>query len=84
MHNSFMCRRYKSKPYLDFYDNTTPYNQSWGDYSTEAFTDRAVELINDHHASNPMFMLLSYQAPHNPMQVSAGCCIIHSYGKLVE
>ena len=57
-------------PYLDFHDDTAPYNQSWGDYSTTVFTDRAKDIISaSANTADPMFMFLSYQAPHTPLQV---------------
>ena len=39
-------------------------------YSTDLYKDRAIELIDEHSKSgDPMFMLLSFQAPHFPNQV---------------
>ncbi|XP_076457707.1 arylsulfatase I-like [Babylonia areolata] len=40
-----------------------------GSYSTEIFTDRAVDIIQKHDESKPLFLLLSYQAMHVPFQV---------------
>ena len=40
-------------------------------YSTEAFTDRAVDFIEKSVVDgpeDPFFLFLSYQAPHNPLQ----------------
>ena len=55
---------------LDFYNDTEPYTGANGTYSTEYFKDRAVELINEHNRTgDPMFMFLSFQAPHQPAQV---------------
>ena len=73
------CRRYDGTLYYDYHDVTngvrqSPYTGDDGVYSTTAFTNRAVELINDHDRSTSMFMYLSYQAPHTPIQVN--CCQI--------
>ncbi len=37
-------------------------------YSTDAFTDRAIDFITVPAAQKPFFLYLSYQAPHNPLQ----------------
>ena len=39
-----------------------------GFYSTDAFTDRAIDFIESPGKVNPFFLYLSYQAPHNPLQ----------------
>ena len=56
---------------MDYRNNTEPYDGDYNVYSTTAFTNRAKELINDHDVNEPMFMYLSYQAPHSPSQVLA-------------
>ncbi len=38
-----------------------------GYYSSDAFTDRALDLIRT-ESPQPFFLYLSYQAPHNPLQ----------------
>lgn len=40
-------------------------------YSTDAFTDRATAFIRSTPNSQPFFLYLSYQAPHNPLQAPA-------------
>jgi arylsulfatase len=40
---------------------------SEGFYATDAFTDEAVNQLNDHHKSDPFFMYLAYTAPHWPL-----------------
>ncbi|OYV06199.1 MAG: hypothetical protein CFE26_07575 [Verrucomicrobiales bacterium VVV1] len=37
-------------------------------YSSDAFSDRAVQFIRDGKPDQPFFLYLSYQAPHNPLQ----------------
>lgn len=39
-------------------------------YSSDAFTDRAVQFIQS-ESTKPFFLYLSYQAPHNPLQAPA-------------
>ena len=40
-----------------------------GVYNTNIFTDRAVSIISEHNQSEPLFLYLSYTAPHHPFQV---------------
>jgi arylsulfatase len=56
-----------------------PYLESHGSktkavYSTDLITDRALDMLSQAHASEerPYFLLLSYQAPHHPLQAPAG------------
>ena len=37
----------------------------WGQYSTELFTDVAVDVIQKHDPSQPLFLYLPYQAVHS-------------------
>lgn len=39
-----------------------------GFYSTDAFTDKAIEFINGGKDGNPFFLYLAYNAPHWPLQ----------------
>ena len=55
---------------MDYRNNMDAYYGDVGNYSTTAFTQRAKEIITNHDQSNPMFMYLSYQAPHTPLQVA--------------
>ena len=41
-----------------------------GQYNTRLFSDEAVNLITNHDETNPLFLYLSYTAPHNPYDVS--------------
>ena len=38
---------------------------AWGEYSSELFTDVAVDVIQKHDASKPLFLYLPYQAVHS-------------------
>ena len=40
-----------------------------GKYNTRLFTDKAVEHIEGHDLTKPLFLYLAYTAPHNPYQV---------------
>lgn len=37
-------------------------------YSSDAFTDRAIEFVQQNGKSKPFMLILSFQAPHNPLQ----------------
>ena len=56
----------------DFRLDRSPFTDFGDDYfSTDAFTDRAIQFIQSVAESDeqaPFFLLLSYQAPHNPLQ----------------
>ncbi|WP_422083595.1 arylsulfatase [Ulvibacterium sp.] len=57
----------------DYRLNQQPFNNFGEDfYSTDAFSDRAVQFVeNKGNTDNrPFFLYLSYQAPHNPLQAS--------------
>jgi arylsulfatase A-like enzyme len=36
------------------------------DYSTNLYTSKALDIINDHPKEQPLFLLMSYQAVHDP------------------
>lgn len=66
------CRKFAERPAVDFYEGTTPFNRSFGHYSTHVFTRRAENIIQKYGAADqddPLFMWLSYQAVHTPIQV---------------
>lgn len=47
-------------------------------YSTDALTDRAIQFVSaPQTAPRPFFLYLSYQAPHNPLQVPAADIAAH-------
>ena len=37
----------------------------WGQYSTELFTEKAVDIIQTHDPSKPLFLYLPFQAVHS-------------------
>ena len=53
---------------LDFRRNRRLVTNMNGTYSTEAFAAEAVSVINKHNKSTPMYMYLSFQAVHGPLQ----------------
>ncbi|XP_067670409.1 arylsulfatase B-like [Haliotis asinina] len=55
--------------YLDFRDNTLPARNYSGEYSANAFAQRAVDIIHRHNVSQPLFMYLPYQSVHGPIAV---------------
>jgi len=71
----------------DFRLDRTPFKDFGDDYfSTDAFTDRAVQFIESIAESadqSPFFLLLSYQAPHNPLQAPRDDIMRHR-GKYLE
>ena len=42
-----------------------------GFYSTDAFTDHALEMLNGHQGTRPFFLYLAYNAPHWPLHAPA-------------
>ncbi|XP_033124000.1 arylsulfatase B-like isoform X2 [Anneissia japonica] len=57
------------KGQLDFYRDFEPQWQYNGSYATHLYTDEAIDLINNKDPDKPMFMWLSHQAPHAPLEV---------------
>lgn len=50
---------------------------AFGKYSTDLFTDEAVNIIHSHNKSSPLFLYLAHVAPHaatfeDPLQVPVG------------
>jgi len=61
---------HKRKGVLDLYENDVPDKTQGGVYSTQLFTKKAQNVIRNHDSSKgPMFLFLSYQAPHDPLEV---------------
>lgn len=53
----------------DLRDNEVPVKDQLNVYSTQMFTNRAIDLIQNHDKSKPMFLYLAYQAVHSPLEV---------------
>ncbi|CAM1306618.1 Uncharacterised protein g4415 [Pycnogonum litorale] len=54
---------------LDFRDDTRVVLDKNGTYSTSIFRTRALQIIEDHPKERPLFLQLSFQAVHYPLQV---------------
>ena len=39
-----------------------------GMFSTEMYSQEAIKKIRAHDKNSPLFMMVSFQAPHNPFQ----------------
>ncbi len=46
-------------------------------YSSDAFSDRAIQFVRDGKSDQPFFLYLSYQAPHNPLQAPKSDILKH-------
>ena len=52
-------------------DNDGPIPAQEGFYSTDAFTDEAIQMLMERSDENPFFLYLAYNAPHWPLQAPA-------------
>ncbi|KAK3108276.1 hypothetical protein FSP39_004703 [Pinctada imbricata] len=52
----------------DFRDDKKP-TEADGEYSAHVYAKRARQIINDHNATQPMFLYLPFQSVHEPIQV---------------
>ena len=50
---------------FDFRHNTEVNRNATGIYSTDYFTDRAIDLIEEHNVSKPLFLYMAYQSVHS-------------------
>ncbi|KAG8194370.1 hypothetical protein JTE90_010986 [Oedothorax gibbosus] len=53
---------------VDLQDGTETLKTFRGRYATDVFTEKAVEIINNHNESMPLFLYLSHLAPHTGNQ----------------
>ncbi|XP_015930738.1 arylsulfatase B [Parasteatoda tepidariorum] len=49
---------------VDLQDNATPVKNMRGRYATEVFTEKAVNFIENHNESFPLFLYMAHLAPH--------------------
>nr|KAG5685859.1 hypothetical protein BaRGS_023681 [Batillaria attramentaria] len=67
-HSSYSGSNPQNNTY-DFWDNRQIDWSAYGQYSTDLFTARAKEIIQNSTAGEPWFLFLSYQAAHGPFEV---------------
>ena len=48
-----------------FFVKFQPVFTEWGQYSTDLFTEKAIDVIQKHDPSKPLFLYLPYQAVHS-------------------
>ncbi|XP_071089844.1 arylsulfatase J-like [Haliotis cracherodii] len=68
------CDNHQTEYHLcgtDLRDNLKPVLNESGHYSTQLFTEKAVDVIKHHDKSKPFFLYLAYQSTHAPLQVPA-------------
>ncbi|KAK7094926.1 hypothetical protein V1264_006406 [Littorina saxatilis] len=53
----------------DLRDNEVPVKDQLEKYSTQVFTEKAVNLIKNHEQKKPLFLYMAYQAVHSPLEV---------------
>eukprot|EP00058_Branchiostoma_floridae_P006789 XP_002592277.1 hypothetical protein BRAFLDRAFT_71008 [Branchiostoma floridae] len=53
---------------LDLRDQNRPVTDQNGTYSTHLFANKAIEIIAQQDKNKPMFLFLSFQAVHDPLQ----------------
>uniref|UniRef100_A0A3Q3BKW5 Arylsulfatase B n=1 Tax=Kryptolebias marmoratus TaxID=37003 RepID=A0A3Q3BKW5_KRYMA len=54
---------------LDLRDGEEVATAYKGDYSTELFSQRAINIIQKHNSSKPLFLYVALQSVHEPLQV---------------
>lgn len=70
-HGDHFSHKHKQrrKGLLDLRFNDQPIRNETGHYSTHLFTQKAIDVVRAHDKSKPLFLFLSYQAVHGPLQV---------------
>ena len=64
------CKCSKTHPsFLDFRDQEDIADDRTGEYSSMVFNEKAVSFIESHDKDKPMFLVMSYQNVHDPLQV---------------
>ncbi|XP_076092526.1 arylsulfatase B-like [Mytilus galloprovincialis] len=53
---------------MDLRDNTEPTSAD-GKYSTHLFSEKVIDIVNNHNSEKPLFIYLPFQAVHSPLQV---------------
>jgi len=60
-------KKYTDEEGYDLHDNEEVSYEGKGEFSTDLFTRKAIEVIAKHDQQNPLFLYLAYQAPHGPI-----------------
>lgn len=58
--------RYKNSDAYDLHENSSPTFEGGKEFSTDLYTRKAATVIKNHPSDKPLFLYLSYQAPHMP------------------
>ncbi|CAK9301397.1 unnamed protein product [Gordionus sp. m RMFG-2023] len=53
----------------DFHENYKPYREAIGVYSSELYTKKTIEIIENHDSLKPFFLYLAFQNVHCPLQI---------------
>lgn len=73
-HYSHWKTKYNNRYSPSGYDFWRNENVSWSEgrfygYSTALYRDEALKIVSNHDPKDPLFIYLSFQAPHGPLQV---------------
>ena len=52
----------------DLHDGLEDSHEGDGEFSTDLYTRKAVQVIHQHNTSAPLFLYLAFQAPHMNIQ----------------
>ncbi|XP_013381199.1 arylsulfatase J-like [Lingula anatina] len=73
---------HKSGRGLDLWFNRQSVKDKDGVYDTNLWSDRAVDVIENHDVTNPLFLYVAYNAAHSPYQAPQD--VINSYPQIAD